>query len=364
MAGILDMLFGQQQQPQPDQGGLAQSILSQRFQPNMQDVGNSTVQSVIGKMPTPYDAMQQRMAAGMGGEQMQQQDIANQMALARLQYMQSRLGGTQPSMGLPQGQTPQNDSMPPVGFQNQPQGGDPRYNQAINDAFMFDPTQVPKVEMSQIENDPNVVRQKKTAEAQGADIETAQKGVVGIDSRLQNAVNILNDQIQLAPKTMSGSLGQFVVGSERNAANFGIKSETPAAQTLFEQNNANLFTQELPAIMAGMPGSRMDIPLINAIKQASSVNQNGTVDEKVKAAQNLKALLMKYQKNTHNYAQGMGAGDTPIQSVSDVNPVGFPPSDSSQGNTGLDASDPRVQTAREHGYSDDEIQQFLMKGPQ
>ncbi len=148
------------------------------------------------------------------------------------------------------------------------------------------------------------------------------KGIAGIDSRIQNAINILNDNIELAPKTFSGDAGKAQMKLEQSIANSGLyHPEGPKNQTLFEQNNANLFTQELPAIMAGMPGSRMDIPLINAIKSASQIPEYGTTEEKIAAGQNLKGLLYKYQQNVHNNAYLTGAGDVPIPSIEDRNPI-------------------------------------------
>lgn len=157
------------------------------------------------------------------------------------------------------------------------------------------------------------------AEAEAKNAVDAAKGVTGIDSRIQNAINILDDQIDLAPKTASGHIGEANVGLDRELANIGIKRSLPANQTKFEQNNANLFTQELPAIISGMPGSRLDIPLVNAIKQASQINEYGTPQEKIAAAQNLKGLLQKYQQNTHNNAAGLGAGNIPVPAVNDKN---------------------------------------------
>lgn len=158
------------------------------------------------------------------------------------------------------------------------------------------------------------------AEEKGKNIVDANKGVAGIDSRIQNAINILDDQIDIAPKTVAGKSGEYLVDAERNLSNLGIKFDTPVNQQKFEQNNANLFTQELPAIISGMPGSRLDLPLVKAIKDASAINENGTIEEKIASAQNLKSLLQKYQQNTHNYATAIGGGNAPIASVNDRNP--------------------------------------------
>lgn len=181
------------------------------------------------------------------------------------------------------------------------------------------------------------------AEDTGKNQAEALKGVTGIDSRIQNAIDILNDQIKLAPNTATGqAAGGATVGLERNIAGLpGAKQlgldnpDLPKNQSLFEQNNANLFTQELPAIIAGS-GGRTDIPLVNAIKQASSINEYGTPQEKIAAAQNLKGLLMKYQENIHNNASQIGAGNIPIPKVNDPNAPGQP--QKTQGNVAPDGT--------------------------
>ena len=165
---------------------------------------------------------------------------------------------------------------------------------------------------------------KAAGETQGKNVAEAQKSVIGIDTRLQNAINILNDQIKLAPNTYAGGVGKAQLGLQRNASNFPFLSsmvgQPHPEQTLFEQNNANLFTQELPAIMAGLGQSRIDIPLVNAIKDASAIYQWGSTNEKIQAAQNLKGLLLKAQQNVHQNAAGLGAGNTPIPQYTDTNP--------------------------------------------
>lgn len=171
-----------------------------------------------------------------------------------------------------------------------------------------------------LQGTPAYKEQEAEAETQGKNIADAKKGVIGIDSRIQNAINILNDQIKLAPKTFSGTLGHAQEGAERNLANTGMKFQGPSGQTTFHQNNENLFTQELPAIISSMPGSRLDIPLVKAIKDASSINDYGTPQEKIASAQNLKGLLLKLQENTHNNAAQMGAGNMPIPAINDANP--------------------------------------------
>lgn len=330
---LLDQLFGQQPQ---DNGGLVQNILSQRFAPSQQDAAQATYQTLTSPQPvSSYTTQAQRLQAPMAvasqlgnlqqqGEQTRALQMQNQMTQFNMPFIQGQMQDlyNQPQNGNApaQGQSP---GLPPVGFNapNNQSAPDPRLKRAELAAMMGNKP-LSETIMAEYNADPNVIRKKKEAETQGTDIENAQKGVVGIDSRLQNAIDILNEQIDLAPKTYSGWMGEQQEKMERNYANINPKGEFPnlVAQTKFTQNNANLFTQELPAIMQGMPGSRMDIPLINAIKNASQVNEYGAPAEKTAALQNLKTLLMKYQQNTHNYAKQMGGGETPIEPVNDANP--------------------------------------------
>jgi hypothetical protein len=233
-----------------------------------------------------------------------------QMAQAKAQFYNNLVnggqGGTQPQSAQ------QGGSFGGLGMSPNQQAGlaifDPAGSQAL--------TAQQKLQYESPEGQEKIAESKK----QGETIAEANKGVAGIDSRLQNAINILDDQINLAPKTFSGKLGEYQLEIERNAANLGMHPQGPIDQQKFEQNNANLFTQELPAILSSIPGARLDIPLVNAIKKASSIDEFGTPEEKIAAAQNLKGLLLKYQQNTHSYAANVGGGTTPIPSFSDKNP--------------------------------------------
>lgn len=241
-------------------------------------------------------------------------DIPNyQMGMAKAGFYNRLLGGQQ---GQPQGQPGQPQGASAGGLSPADQTGlaivDPAGSQAL--------TATQKLQYESPEGQKSIAEAKK----QGETIAEANKGVAGIDSRLQNAISILDDQIDLAPKTFSGAVGQAKLAMERNLPNIGIHPQGPTDQQKFEQNNANLFTQELPAILSSIPGARLDIPLVNAIKKASGIDEFGTPEEKIAAAQNLKGLLVKYQQNTHDYAKNVGGGNTPIQPMQDVNPPGAP----------------------------------------
>lgn len=237
-------------------------------------------------------------------------------------------GQGQPAPGMPAGSPTAGGIMPPTGVPSQgvtsaPTGtsllSQPNIAQGL---AIFDPagSQALTAQQKLQYESPEGKQAAAQAEKTGQNIADVNKGVAGIDSRLQNAISILNDQIKLAPATYSGKVGEYQLERQRDLANFGIKTQGPSDQTQFEQNNANLFTQELPAIISGMPGSRLDIPLVNAIKKASQINEYGTPEEKIAAAQNLKGLLYKLQQNTHNNAKEMGAPPLPIPPIDDPNP--------------------------------------------
>lgn len=139
MAGILDQLFGMQPQNQST-GGLIQSILSQRFQPSMEDAANATLQTATtgGRFVSPYEAMSQRIAPALGVAGTVGQLDMTQVALQKMLDDQTRTDllvkeflGKNPAgagTGLPVGFPAQTNSMPdqtggnpPIGF-NMPRG--------------------------------------------------------------------------------------------------------------------------------------------------------------------------------------------------------------------------------------------------
>lgn len=124
---ILDQLFGIQ--PQQDTGGLVQGILSQRFQPTPQDVNEATTQSVIGRMPTPYDTMQQRVAPGVDiasklaqiqqqGEQTRALQMQNQMTQFQMPFIQGQMQDLYGSVNAPStgGAAPDSNAVPSGGL--------------------------------------------------------------------------------------------------------------------------------------------------------------------------------------------------------------------------------------------------------
>lgn len=215
--GILQALFGgsdpqmqnpqmlQGGQPQPDSGSIVQSILSQRFQPSMQDVGQSTFLNATGLgqgLATPESAMATRLKPimdvannasnlGLQGEQINAEHMKNQMTAFQLPLMQrtmSQLYGGQPAAGgnsIPtqmqqngdaygaaQGGT-EGSELPQIGAApstnanyGTPYGADSRIamsklaasmgNKPLSDAYLQD-----------YQNDPNVIS-RKTAIEEGA----------------------------------------------------------------------------------------------------------------------------------------------------------------------------------------------------
>lgn len=144
---------------------------------------------------------------------------------------------------------------------------------------------------------------KKIAEENATNKAAAVKSVAAMGARIDNAKNILKDQIALAPKTYSGSLGQHVLEPmAENAANFnltsGYDSDKLNAQAVYENNSANLFTQALPAIIP--PGSRMDIPFVQAVKQAENSDPYAAPSAKIAVNKNLMKMLDFLQENITN----------------------------------------------------------------
>lgn len=157
-----------------------------------------------------------------------------------------------------------------------------------------------------------VIKAEKDAENSAM----ADKGVVGIDSRINNVFKTLNEMADLSPQKGHGTFGEYVgVPLSRNIG----KGDEATAQTKFEQKNANLFTQELGPLLQSIQGTKGSIPLINAIKEASQIPEYGSKKEERGAIEGLKEQLKIYQENMHN-AQGMQGKATSIPATPDVLP--------------------------------------------
>ncbi len=136
---------------------------------------------------------------------------------------------------------------------------------------------------------------QETAEANetGKNIADAKKGVAAIDSRIGNAKAIIGSMMQLADQVPYGPHFE-----DRLAALNAVKDPSAQATYDFQNKNSNLFTQELPGIIQNS-GGRVDIPLVNAIKDASAVPMDADPAAKKQVLQNLSNMLEKAQQNAH-----------------------------------------------------------------
>lgn len=262
---ILDQLFGIQPQQQ-DAGGLVQSILSQRFQPTMQDVNQSAFETGVGRYSAPTQAMTARIAPGMDtatrlaqleqqGAQTQQLNLQNQMTQFQMPFMQDiyrQLYGGQsppsidnnaPPVGFPTGQPdntapPQASGAPPIGFpppanQSAPSVVDPRIKKAELAAAMGNKP-LSEALMAEYNADPNVIQQKERATKRGAqDVEdTVQargtQDVIGIYNKLKSEAND-------APS----GLGENIWADVTNAAN--NPSKGAVARGAYDADMNNLY---------------------------------------------------------------------------------------------------------------------------
>lgn len=118
----------------------------------------------------------------------------------------------------------------------------------------------------------------KAAQEKATETIAAEKGVQQILSRLPSMKQKLNEMNDLAPNTMSG---MGVVPAPDSNESTGFKgqlmnqfdSDNPKIgnTAAFKNLNDQLFVNEIPALMNGASGMRMDIPLVKGVKSASGV---------------------------------------------------------------------------------------------
>lgn len=135
---------------------------------------------------------------------------------------------------------------------------------------------------------------------QGENVAEANKGEASIDSRIGNAKAIIAQMKALAPTVPYGPHGMGEAQADFSDTPIIGNGKASAARHQFETLNNNLFTQELPGIVQSS-GGRIDIPLVNAIKSASSVDPDIHPYAKQQALDTLSGLLDKVQQNAANY---------------------------------------------------------------
>lgn len=370
---LLDQLFGIQPQGQ-DAGGLVQSILSQRFQPSPQDAAAATYQTAFSPQPiSAYTTQAQRVALPMQtagqlgglektGAETQGLNLQNQMQAFQMPYVQEMYrqmyGGGQPPVGFPQdGQQqptpPQGNGMPPVGFQ---QGGvDPRLKEARLAAMMGNKG-LSDADMAIYNEDPNVVSRKseagKTGENAAANTLQAQKSEE-LTKRLEMNLHAMLDLNPNVPSSgFVPSSAKIYMSQGMGANDMGDKGAGAAAANQWDQiNNQQIISEIQQFIASGGGNTRTNQTLERIVKAASGIDKNALPGSR--EAQIKNALAEIQNKNVS--AGNLAGGKNSYQKI----PV---TGGASQTGVGLDESDPRIQAARAHGYTDEEITQHLQGG--
>lgn len=216
-------------------------------------------------------------------------------------FMVQQEGNNQLQRNIGQGvnsQVPQQSSMDmPPELQKQVK----RLKQERN--LTFDPAEQAKIDQSIAtiyQNTPGYKQKQKEAEGTGADISDAKKTVSSIDSRIQNVKNTINQMRQLSAKMPSGQGSNFEVGASRALTKVGGSGEYDKNWNKFQNLNDILFTQELPGVVPA--GSRLDIPIVNALKSASKVDPYSSHPARLGVLDDLEQRLDQVSDNAHrNY---------------------------------------------------------------
>lgn len=133
----------------------------------------------------------------------------------------------------------------------------------------------------------------------GKNIADATKGADLIDSRFDNSQAILDEMRRLAPLTSGGPLANI-----KDAAHSAFNDQTSANNKSFENLSSNQLTTALAPIIQGV-GGRIDIPLLQSIKAAESVELTDSTKAKIAAIDNLKEMLERQRENAHNQVRNL-----------------------------------------------------------
>ena len=159
----------------------------------------------------------------------------------------------------------------------------------------------------------------------GENLAEANKGAATIDSRISNAKDMINRMLygedskgNLLPgkDTSKGMAANATYGAYPEtsmALHNSANDDTSAINGRFQQLNSNLFTQELPGLAQSL-GGRADLPVINAIKDASAIPMNESPKAKILRLQGLLNTLDKVQQNAHNQVENI-SGNAPSQAA-------------------------------------------------
>jgi transglycosylase-like protein with SLT domain len=156
----------------------------------------------------------------------------------------------------------------------------------------------------------------KQAEEKATETLAAEKGVQQILSRLPSMKSKLQRMDELAPNTMSG---MGVVPPQDSNESTGLKGQmynqfdpsNPKIGNTAEFKNLNdqLFVNEIPALMNGASGMRMDIPLVKGVKSASGVPIEIPGPAKQQVIQSLKSNFDQTRDNALSYYKNLTGHD-------------------------------------------------------
>jgi hypothetical protein len=155
---------------------------------------------------------------------------------------------------------------------------------------------------------------QKSAEEKAKETLAAEKGVQQILSRMPSMKQKLSRMRELAPNTLAG-VG--VVPNPESNESFGWKGQLanqandPRAANTFDFKNLNdqLFVNEIPALMNGASGMRMDIPLVKGVKSASGVPLEANAQGKQQVIDSLNQNFDQTRDNALSYYKNLTGHD-------------------------------------------------------
>lgn len=335
MPDILSQMFGMQQ---PQDQGLVQNILSQRFQPQPEDAASAMGQTLLnGKVTNASDVMGQRMAvpiqtANMLGNLQEQGaktqglNLQNQMTEFQMPFMQDiyrQLYGGQPGgqdnappvgfNGSQQSPQPtQDNGQPPVGFQpnqvtKQP---DPRIKKAELAAAMGNKP-LSEALMAEYNADPAVIQEKERATKTGA-----QNVEDTVQARgTQDVIGLYNKLKMDATKAPSG-IAENLWASATNAA--GMPNEAAIAKGGYEADLNNLY---LGMIRSLKGTGRVMQSELDELKNAQPKPADSTAVKQAKIDAHMRYYTNKMTQLGYDPATGKPLGNNQLapHNLMDVN---------------------------------------------
>ena len=148
----------------------------------------------------------------------------------------------------------------------------------------------------------------KQAEATGEGLGKAQVGAATIDSRFDNAQQLLSQANDSAKDASYG----IATGWKEDIHN-QLNDKTSIANADYQNKMSQVLTQAIPGIVQAT-GGRIDIPLLNAIKAAENADISLSPSAKQKVIQDLSDALDQQRQNMHNQVTNLGgsAPATPL----------------------------------------------------